>query len=455
MPVTNPADIEAEKEILTRCLAEATGREEIISTALAELTPQHFAHPHHAAIFAGLQEAVRDTGEGAVDWTEVRDKLDAKSQARATLRQIVSAPAHTRRTPGKLVGRLNDAYKGREVLNLLEVVKPMALSMRTDEAFEELLDGVFALGRDRFTAGARHVEEFIPGFLEELELRRTAGGMAGLKTGLKVFDRVFGGMQKEKLYVLGGLPGNYKTAVANQAAMNIARQDKRALIQTPEMSGTRLVSRWACTVANVSPDKYNTGTFSAEEERRLREAADHIRARNIIIDPSGHVNTVDIRKNLIRFRPDFLVVDYLGLVDPPRKQYNEYRDTTEACKEINAMKKDFAIPILLLSQLSREVERRWDKRPISSDLRNSGQIEADADGIILNYYAKRYARPYEVGRDGTEWRIYRSHEDDDYEVVEPDLLEFIVPKNRDGDAYDVKARVAPDSMWIEDYPWAA
>jgi replicative DNA helicase len=455
MSVANPCDLEAEREILVRCLAESGEREEIISTALAELSPQHFANPHHAYIFAGLQEAVRDAGEGVVDWTEVRDLLDAKSQARNTLRELVRHPAHTRRTPRKLVGRLNDAYRGREVLNLLEHVKPMALAMRTEEAFDALLDGVFTLGRDRFSAGARHVSEFIPGFLEELELRRTAGGMAGLKTGLKVFDRVFGGMQQEKLYVLGGLPGNYKTAVANQAAMNVARQDKRALIQTPEMSGTRLVSRWACTVANVSPDKYNTGTFTADEERRLREAADHIRARNIIIDPSGHVNTVDIRKNLIRFRPDFLVVDYLGLVDPPRKQYNEYRDTTEACKEINAMKKDFALPILLLSQLSREVERRWDKRPISSDLRNSGQIEADADGIILNYYAKRYARPYEVGRDGTEWRIYKSDDDEDYSVVDPEVLEFLVPKNRDGDAYDVKARVKPDSMWIEDYPWAA
>jgi replicative DNA helicase len=207
------------------------------------------------------------------------------------------------------------------------------------------------------------------------------------------------------------------------------------------MAAEQYIMRDACVIAGVDYDLYNKGTYTAEQEDKIQKALEHLRGKNIIINESGEQGIHTIRQDLIRYQPDVLLVDYAQLFLPSRPSYNEYKDVSMFSRELNALKKDFNIPIVAAVQLSRKVEERNPPRPIASDLRATGQLEQDADAIFMLYHAAFYA------------------EEDDFgnftlggEAIDPTVLEFICAKNRHGKPVDTDMYVRDGDMWLYNAP---
>jgi len=415
----------------------------LVDEVLGRLDASHFSHPHLRSLYEAFVGRVQ--GEEYPDWRNVADVLPVGSPLARRLAEDAAAPRERlRMSRGRLARVLEEmtaARTRRRVVELLDDVKKRALSGGTEDVLGVLLDGVYSIVHEgEAVDGAHPVKSYTDDFVVELEERVARRGIAGLKTGLGAFDRYLGGLQKGNLVVLAGRPGSYKSTVAAQVAINVARQGHRVLLSSPEMSAAQLISRWAFAAARVPYERFLDGTLSGEEQRAVCAAVERLKQLDIVINQSGLQSTADIRRDIIRWKPDLLIVDYLGLIYPAKDlfRHDEYRDVTETSREINAMKKEFRLPILLLSQLNRAVESREDKKPQLSDLRSSGQVEQDADAVVLLYHPGRYAEE----RDGSYYLAGKE--------VDPNELLFIVGKNRSGPTGAAKGKVAPGALWIND-----
>lgn len=442
--IKRPNDVESERELLTACFKSENpnySKEDVIKQVVTELEPSYFAHPHMELICMALMESVHDAGMGEVTWLDVRGNIPDGSQARATLKDMVSGKTEYKPVSkyrcDTMVKKLTEAHRARQILSLTESVITRAKAGAAEDAFNTLMDGVFSMSRDKNSSGAQPIFNYIDGIKEEVTYRRTTNGIVGLETGLAPLDNVFGGMQKKHLYYLGGRPGHRKSVVIGQVASFVAEKEKRALICSPEMAAEQYIMRLACKICNMDYDLYNLGNYSEKQEKAVHDALEALRNRNIIINEAGMQDTNSIRKDLMRFKPDILLVDYAQLFNPSRPSYNEYKDLSLFSRELNAMKKDFNIPILAAVQLSRKVEEREIKRPIPSDIRATGQFEQDADGIFMLYSAREYATQDELG-------IWRLGDDE----IDPTELEFVCAKNRHGKRVDVMTYVHEGEMWI-------
>lgn len=439
-----PYNVESERELLAACFKDggvSFTRDDIITTVLSECSADSWEHPYYKKIFVGLQESVRDAGSTNVEWGDVRSAIHEESQARNTLRDLVTLelPPITKKFVERHIKKLNQLAQCRGILRIQQAVTAKAMAGDADNAYDDLMEGVFALGRDRFHAGAQPMSHYVPGIQDEIERRWLNEGVVGLETGIAAFDEGCGGLQQKNLYYVGGRPGSMKSVVCGQVAYNVAEKGKRVLLASPEMSGEQYGMRWICKLAGVDFNDYTKGRYNEKQRDLLHEASKLLDHDNIVVNESGEQGTATLRQDLIRFQPDLLVVDYSQLFNPSRPKYSEYADVTMFSKELNSLKKDFKIPILAAVQLSRKVEERDDKRPIKSDIRASGQIEQDADCIYMLYREREYAKQDEVG----VWYI------EDREI-DPNSLEWVSAKNRHGSREDFMSHTKEGQLWIYD-----
>lgn len=444
----SPNALEAERELLAACFKQGGTdftREEIVSTALAELSPDHFAHPHYQKIFVGMHEAVKDAGTSHVEWSDVRQMIDQTSEARGTLRDIVTQadlPPIGRRWVTRHIQKLDEMHKSRMILDVTATVQTKAKAGLATDAYDELTEAIFALGRDRFHTGAQPWDYYIDDIKEEVTKRRMSEGVVGLETGMQPFDYVFGGLQKKHLYYVGGRPGHKKSVVVFQAGYNVADKGFKVLVASPEMTTEKYTTRLACSLVGLDYDRYNRGDYTKAWEERIHETLELFRHKNVIFNESGQQSTTSIRQDLIRFNPDLLVVDYSQLFEPSRPKYSDYQDLTLFSKELNTLKKDFKIPILAAVQLSRKVEERDDKRPRKDDIRATGQFEQDADGIFMLYNEREYAKQDALGM----W--WMDVGEDDPIQIDPTRLEFVCAKNRNGSRQDIEMYAKEGELWL-------
>jgi len=253
------------------------------------------------------------------------------------------------------------------------------------------------------------------------EIIETAGGheamMAasiGQPSGFPDIDRLSGGLKPGEVIVVAGRPAMGKTALALSLAAYSARRDNAVGIFSLEMSKESLLSRMICAQANVNLAEYQRGLVSAEDRERVARAAEAIKKLQLRIDDYATVNPLEVvaKARAMKTTDDLglIVIDYLQLMAPATKQDNRNLELASVSRAIKLMAIELQIPVLLLSQLSRGVEQRGDKRPLLSDLRDSGSIEQDADQV---------------------WMLYREVV---YNPQTPDGLaaELIVRKNRNG-----------------------
>ncbi len=246
------------------------------------------------------------------------------------------------------------------------------------------------------------------------------GGLSGIATGLDDLDRLMGGLQASDLIVLAGRPGMGKTALATNIAYNIAKAyqsetqpDGRAKTVNGgivgffslEMSAEQLATRIIAEQAEISSSKIRRGSIDERDFFKLTEAVAEMQRAPLFIDETGGLSIAQLAARARRLKRskglDLLVVDYLQLLSGSAKRgENRVQEMTEITTGMKALAKELAVPIIALSQLSRQVESRDDKRPQLSDLRESGSIEQDAD-VVLFVYREEYYVKNKKPREGT------------------------------------------------------
>jgi replicative DNA helicase len=290
------------------------------------------------------------------------------------LAQVATEIAEAALDPaGKEVGRLLDEAEAR----ILEVGETGA---RGRQGFEEVQ-----------TVLARVFER-----IDHLYHREDKSDVTGVPTGFLDLDEKTAGLQPGDLVIVAGRPSMGKTALALNIAEHVAVDNGLPVaIFSMEMSATQLAMRMLGSIARVDQHKMRTGRLADEEWGRLSTAMERLHAAPIYIDETAALNALELRARARRMRRSsgrlgLVVVDYLQLMSAAREGENRATEISEISRSLKALAKELEVPVMALSQLSRAVEQRNDRRPMMSDLRESGAIEQDADLILFIYRDEVY-----------------------------------------------------------------
>lgn len=244
--------------------------------------------------------------------------------------------------------------------------------------------------------GPQHISGGTEKYLDRLEyLSRNQDKIIGIPTGLTDLDNLLGGLQNTDMIMLAGRPGMGKTSLALQVALNAAKNHaKQVAIFSLEMSDEQLIQRLVSAESGVDSQGLRRGHIKDGEWSAVLEATALIHGLPIYIDDTPAISALELRSKAVRLRAeqglDLLVVDYLQLMRGDRKSGNREQEISHISRSIKALARELKIPVLALSQLSRSCEGRSNKRPIMSDLRDSGSLEQDADVVLFIYRDDMY-----------------------------------------------------------------
>jgi len=305
----------------------------------------------------------------------------------------------------------------------------------TDDPELELQDvidraeqAIFSVAQRRLGRYFSPIDRLLLQALEHIERVQLSGrGILGIPTHFPALDYKTSGLQPSELIILAARPSVGKTALALNIAENVAlRENRPVAIFSLEMSREQLVQRMLCSQAGVSGNRIRHGTLTEEDWERLQLAAERLFRAPIFIDDTSGLSVLEMRAKCRRLKAErndlaLIVIDYLQLIrSHSRRAENRNQEIGEIARALKGLAREFEVPVLVLSQLSRAVERREEKRPILSDLRDSGSIEAEADVVIFIHRPNRRSddldedEPREAG------------------VIPTEEVEIIIAKQRNG-----------------------
>ncbi|HWM13558.1 MAG TPA: replicative DNA helicase [Gaiellaceae bacterium] len=294
----------------------------------------------------------------------------------------------------------------------------------TTELVDRAEQILFDLSQEKATSEFSHIEALLKESFERItQLYESGADVTGVPSGFRDLDRVTSGFQEGNLIIMAARPSMGKSALGLGVALNLAvRRNMPVALFTLEMSKSEVTQRLMCSEAKVESQRLRTGKLSADDWPRLTAACDKLAKAPIYVDDTGSITMMEIRSKARRLKskhPDLglIVVDYLQLMTSGTTAENRVQEVSQISRALKLLARDLDVPIIALSQLSRAVEQRHDKRPILSDLRESGSIEQDAD-IVMFIYRDEYYNGEESEQQG--------------------LAEVIVAKHRNGPTDTVK-----------------
>lgn len=304
------------------------------------------------------------------------------------------------------------------------------------EPFKDILDNaekkIFAITSEGETSTFEHVRPIVMRSFERIRrAMENPRGFTGVETSFIDLDRLTSGFQKSDLILLAARPSMGKTALALNMAMNAALKDNIVAIFSLEMSKEQLGHRLLSSYSGINSHSLSTGKISTAEFSDLIDALEHIVESNLFIDDTAGISVMDLRSKARQIKNehglDFIVIDYLQLMQGESRKgfdYNRQQEISEISRNLKALARELKVPILALSQLSRSVELRADKRPMLSDLRESGSLEQDADLVMFLYREEYYDR----------------------ETENANIAELIVSKNRNGPTSNISLHFEKECM---------
>ena len=310
---------------------------------------------------------------------------------------------------------------------LIEVCSDISDTAYSEEgSASEVIDyaesRIFDIAQGRDTKNFRHIREVIGEVYKNLHTMATEGESAqGTKTGFSGLDNVLAGMGDSDLILIGARPGMGKTSFALNIATNVALQTKKKVcLFSLEMSAEQLVSRVISSEAMVDSYAMRTGRLDTKQWDDIAAATSKLAGCDILIDDTSGISVTGMKAKLRRINNlGLVVVDYLQLMQSDRRgDGNRVQEVADISRALKIMAKELSVPVICCAQLSRGPESRTDKRPMLSDLRDSGAIEQDADTVIFLY------------RD----EYYKTEGNQD----EGNIAEVIIAKNRHGSTGNVK-----------------
>ena len=411
-----PHSIEAEQQLLGAILTNNDLFDRVASIVRAD----HFYDPVHARIF--------ETASARIAKNNLASPVTLKAfMEDDTGLAELGGPAYLVRLAGAAISSfavrdyaemIYDLAIRRELITVGNDIAAKAARVDVDsEPKEQIVDAeqkLYALAEQGQTE--QGFQSFLTAVTDAVKVANAAyqreGGLAGVSTGLVDMDKKLGGLHRSDLLILAGRPSMGKTSLATNVAFNIARAYKKGITASGEegaidggvvgffsleMSAEQLATRILSEVAEIPSNQIRRGDFTESEFRRIVDAAKELESAPLFIDDTPALPISQLAARARRLKRthglDALFIDYLQLVRGTGRSENRVNEISEITMGLKAIAKELDIPVIALSQLSRQVENREDKRPQLSDLRESGSIEQDADVVMFvfreEYYKER------------------------------------------------------------------
>lgn len=435
-----PQNIEAEKSVLAACLLNQEAVEEVAT----KLTPENFFRPAHRIVFASVLDLyVRHI---PVDQISVAENLHGTGQLEAIggKAYLVELADNTFaltnwRSHVEIVKRtsiLRDLVYASAQINALAYDAPDDLDVVVEEAEKTL----FNVTEKRVSSDFTKMDSLLTDAFEEItKLAEQKSSMAGVPSGFKDVDDLFHGFRGGDLVILAARPGVGKTSFALNLAVNAAKSGATVAFLSLEMSALQLVQRILCSEAKVNLSRLRAGQIAESDWGAIADASNTLSKLDMYIDDTPSLSILELRakarRELRGKEKGLIVVDYLQLMQPPsvRRDGNRAVEVAEISRGLKVLAKEMNMPVIALSQLSRAVEMRGKKRPMLSDLRESGSIEQDADIVM---FIDRSMDEAEAESDGR-----------------PDMgmAELIVAKHRNGPTRDIPLAFNAEYTKFMDY----
>ncbi|MBS9335481.1 replicative DNA helicase [Fructobacillus sp. M1-13] len=408
-----PQDIEAEKAVFGAIFFDVHSDAAMVS-AQAILEPKDFYRTAHQEIFKAMQALVDD--ERPIDVLTLQDKLNANQQLEnvggmAYLAELAESTA----SAANLKHYANIVHEKAVLRRLIDTLtKNMSLAYdgATDstELLEEVSHQVDQLAQNRGNDDLRRIEDVIKEFQENLDAAsENDSDIVGLATGYQELDKLTHGFREDQMIVIGARPAVGKTAFVLNIAKNAAKSEKvPVVVFSLEMGAVDLVTRLVASEGGIDSNHLTTGQMDDDDWASLTVATQALSNMKIYLDDTPGIRITQIASKLRQLEKDLLanmseeerlenphplglvMIDYLGLIESGNTESRQ-QAVSEVSRSIKKLAKELHTPIIALAQLSRGVEQRTDKRPVLSDLRESGSIEQDAD-IVAFLYRDDYYR---------------------------------------------------------------
>ncbi len=416
-----PQNIEAEQSVLGAVLIDP----DVLFTVMEMLRPEDFYRPAHQKIFQAMcrlmeegqpvdlvtvTAALQDDGVleevgGITYLSELATTVPTSANVQ-TYAQIVEEKAMLRRLIAAATQIASAGYTGGEDAQMI-----------IDEAERRILE----ISQRRHGSGFLNIKDVLMDTYERIEMLYTnKGGVTGIPTGYPDLDRMTSGLQNSDLIIVAARPSVGKTAFALNVAQNVALHAQVPVaIFSLEMPAIQLVQRMLSAEGNIDSHRLRSGYLEPADWEKLTLAMASLSEAPIFIDDTPQVTVFDIRAKCRRLQAEhglgLVVIDYLQLITG-RGGENRQQEISDISRGLKGLARELNVPVIALSQLSRAVEQRQDKRPMLSDIRESGSIEQDAD-VVAFLYRDDYYNP---------------------DTDQPNVVEVIIGKQRNGPTGTVK-----------------
>ena len=420
-----PFSMIAEQSLLGSVLIDP----ECLNQIAGEIAPEDFYISEHSKIFDAMLGLYRVNG--VIDIVTlidqlvqggVYDKSGGEDYIR-TLGEVVPSALNIK-DYAKIV---KDKSVLRKLIEVSGDISDKAYSEQdsVDNILENAEKSIFDIAQKKETKNFTHIKDALMQVYDHLhELNTNKEATQGVATGFAGLDGVLAGMGKSDLIIVGARPGMGKTSFVLNVGTNVARATGKAVcIFSLEMSAEQLVTRVVSSEAMIDSHKLRTGELAPEDWNALAHTSEWLSKCNILIDDTAGITVMGMKSKLRRVdNLGLVVIDYLQLMQSDRKSDNRAQEVSEISRSIKLMAKELNVPILCCAQLNRAAEKNNDKRPMLSDLRDSGSIEQDADAVLFLYRSEYYQKDDENGEPPPE----------------ANTAEVIVAKNRHGSTNTVK-----------------
>lgn len=418
--------LEMEMSTLGSMMLDERAAEEVLSI----LDTDDFYRPAHRDVFRAIRQLVNSGKPPNLEFViqELKDREvlseiggeDYLIQIAEYVPSPSSATFYAREVQNKsTLRRLEQA--GRDIVGVVHDADQGDADDKVDKA-EQL---VFEVGRRRMGTYFKHVSSLAKEFFVDVDhIIETGEPLVGITSGFSDLDKMTTGFYGGDMIIVGARPSMGKTSLMLDFALAAAKEDKGAVaIFSLEMSGMQLVRRMVSMVSGVNSHVLKNPNLGMDTYKKLADACDHLYSLPVHIDDASDVTPLEMRGKCRRLKAEsglsLVVIDYLQLMRGSKRTENRTQEISDIARSIKAMAKELQVPVIALSQLNRGVEGREDKRPVLSDIRESGSIEAEADIVMLLYRDAYYKAKGE-------------NKDNDYNPENVEEAEIIIAKHRNG-----------------------
>jgi len=420
-----PFNIDAEQTLLGSLILDS----QLITRINDRITPDHFHIKTHSGIY-GVISMLFVSGEeiniiSVIERCTRQGVFESNDEARKYIFKLTESSIDSASIEG-LARILEEKFLVRQLIIASKDIYDLATSNTEDP--QKLLDfaekKIYDIRNEKEIKGLRAIGPLVRDQLRELvhiNEHPEDANKKGLSSGFPSLDKVIFGLNPSDLILIAARPAMGKTSFAMNIAVNAARinKGKKVAVFSLEMSAEQLVARMLSSEGRISSDQLRTGRFEKSQWRGIHEAAEMLNQIELFIDDTASITIGEMKAKLRRVENlGLVVIDYLQLMSTNRKDGNRVNEISEITRNLKILAKELSVPVITLSQLSRGPESRTDKRPMLSDLRESGSIEQDADIVLFLY------------RD-----VYYTKNEENMETSE-----CIVAKNRHGETRTVNLR---------------